>query len=596
MKKKITAIVDTGARPRRTPSPLNPSRREGGRRPAVLARGIEPTMAHTICGIDLGAFSVKFAFLEVGFRTDARCAACSRPRCPPATPRSSSGRCDGRARGALAGRGRGDALPGAAGRSALGARAASCRSPTRARSIRSSATSWRGRSSTRSRTSSSTTWSSAQRPEGSTVLAAAAKRDDDRGVHRGRREAQGIHPRALYAAPVVYRTLLPARRATAGRRARPPPPCQVVLDFGHARTNVCIVRDGRRISARTIRRGGVAPDQPRSPRRSTPTYERAEQAKRSEARSCQPGAAGDDAARRSSSTPCCARRWRRSCASCGRRWPASAPPPRSTTIDALLVTGGARAAGGPAAVPRGRAGRAGALPGGAPGARELTPAAEVADGDGRGRRRADESELARAGRGDRARREPRLARRSTSGAGRSSTAPASRSCARRRLHLAVLAVAMLLAVGLDVGAKRSQPGQRAQGAGQGAEDGDAGAVRPAARRRRGGHAAHEQGLPRGAGAAAQGDRVRSARSDLAQGAAAPTRSSSTSLELDIRPKKTFIKGTVDSAAAVDEIAAKLKEIDCFEDVTKGAITEVSGGAQAVHPHHQLEVPVSGKSS
>ena len=50
-------------------------------------------------------------------------------------------------------------------------------------------------------------------------------------------------------------------------------------------------------------------------------------------------------------------------------------------------------------------------------------------------------------------------------------------------------------------------------------------------------------------------------------------------ELDIRPKKTFIKGTVDTAAAVDEMAAKLKEIDCFEEVTKGAITEVSGGAK-----------------
>ena len=50
-------------------------------------------------------------------------------------------------------------------------------------------------------------------------------------------------------------------------------------------------------------------------------------------------------------------------------------------------------------------------------------------------------------------------------------------------------------------------------------------------------------------------------------------------ELDIRPKKTFIKGTADSGAAVDEIAAKLKEIDCFEDVTKGAITEVSEGGK-----------------
>ena len=46
-------------------------------------------------------------------------------------------------------------------------------------------------------------------------------------------------------------------------------------------------------------------------------------------------------------------------------------------------------------------------------------------------------------------------------------------------------------------------------------------------------------------------------------------------EIDIKPKKTFIKGTVDSATAVDEIAEKLKEIDCYEDVTKGAVTEVS---------------------
>jgi type IV pilus assembly protein PilM len=50
-------------------------------------------------------------------------------------------------------------------------------------------------------------------------------------------------------------------------------------------------------------------------------------------------------------------------------------------------------------------------------------------------------------------------------------------------------------------------------------------------------------------------------------------------DLDIRPKKAAIKGTVDSAAAVDEIVAKLKEIDCFEEISKGPITEVSGGAK-----------------
>jgi len=59
-------------------------------------------------------------------------------------------------------------------------------------------------------------------------------------------------------------------------------------------------------------------------------------------------------------------------------------------------------------------------------------------------------------------------------------------------------------------------------------------------------------------------------------------------ELDIRPKKTFIKGTVDSGTAVDEIATKLKEIDCFDEITKGAITEVSGGAK------QFSLTISSK--
>lgn len=50
-------------------------------------------------------------------------------------------------------------------------------------------------------------------------------------------------------------------------------------------------------------------------------------------------------------------------------------------------------------------------------------------------------------------------------------------------------------------------------------------------------------------------------------------------ELDIRPKKSLLKGTADSVAAIDEMIGKLKEIDCFEEITKGAITEVSGGAK-----------------
>jgi len=48
-------------------------------------------------------------------------------------------------------------------------------------------------------------------------------------------------------------------------------------------------------------------------------------------------------------------------------------------------------------------------------------------------------------------------------------------------------------------------------------------------------------------------------------------------DLEIKSKKTSIKGTVDSAASLDDVVAKLKEIDCFEEINKGPLTEVSGG-------------------
>jgi general secretion pathway protein L len=50
-------------------------------------------------------------------------------------------------------------------------------------------------------------------------------------------------------------------------------------------------------------------------------------------------------------------------------------------------------------------------------------------------------------------------------------------------------------------------------------------------------------------------------------------------ELDIAPKKILMRGTVGSAAAVDELQSKLKGIDCVEDITKGSIME-SGGAKS----------------
>ena len=50
-------------------------------------------------------------------------------------------------------------------------------------------------------------------------------------------------------------------------------------------------------------------------------------------------------------------------------------------------------------------------------------------------------------------------------------------------------------------------------------------------------------------------------------------------DMEIKTKKTSIKGTVDSAAALDDVVAKLKEIECFEEINKGPLTEVTGGAK-----------------
>jgi len=121
-----------------------------------------------------------------------------------------------------------------------------------------------------------------QGAEGSTVLAVAAKRDDIAALIAAN-EAQGTHPRALYAAPVVYRTLLPARAAAASDKDEPVElPCQVILDIGHLRTNVCIVRAGQTLYARTIRRGGLQLTQAIA-QAFKADHDRAEQAKRGEA-------------------------------------------------------------------------------------------------------------------------------------------------------------------------------------------------------------------------------------------------------------------------------------------------------------------------
>jgi general secretion pathway protein L len=47
------------------------------------------------------------------------------------------------------------------------------------------------------------------------------------------------------------------------------------------------------------------------------------------------------------------------------------------------------------------------------------------------------------------------------------------------------------------------------------------------------------------------------------------------LELTIKQKKVYLKGTAESAAQVDDLAAALEKVDCFEKVEKGKISSVT---------------------
>lgn len=50
-------------------------------------------------------------------------------------------------------------------------------------------------------------------------------------------------------------------------------------------------------------------------------------------------------------------------------------------------------------------------------------------------------------------------------------------------------------------------------------------------------------------------------------------------ELDIKPKKTYVKATTDSAAAVDALADAWKQSDCVGEIQKGRVADASGGQE-----------------
>jgi general secretion pathway protein L len=54
-------------------------------------------------------------------------------------------------------------------------------------------------------------------------------------------------------------------------------------------------------------------------------------------------------------------------------------------------------------------------------------------------------------------------------------------------------------------------------------------------------------------------------------------------QLEIKPKKTYMKGTVDTAAQVDDLVAELKKIDCFENIETGKISSVTARPSGDNP-------------
>lgn len=88
---------------------------------------------------------------------------------------------------------------------------------------------------------------------GTRVLAAATTRERvTRFLSAMARE--GVEPRSVLAAPTLYARVVEKLAAAGGPEARHDP--VLVIDCGHSRTNVAVVKNGKTIFARTLSRGG----------------------------------------------------------------------------------------------------------------------------------------------------------------------------------------------------------------------------------------------------------------------------------------------------------------------------------------------------
>ena len=164
-------------------------------------------MAHTVCGIDLGAYSIKLAFLEAGFRATTLRGLEEIP--VPAGEAPLIERQLAAVREGLA-RVPGEVTPYlAVAGDQLSVRVLELPFTDARKIDQVVGYELEGQIVNAIEDVVFDHLVAAEKPEGTTILAAAAKRED-LAAFIAAAETQGIHPRSLFAAPVIYRTLFPA--------------------------------------------------------------------------------------------------------------------------------------------------------------------------------------------------------------------------------------------------------------------------------------------------------------------------------------------------------------------------------------------------
>jgi general secretion pathway protein L len=394
---------------------------------------------------------------------------------------------------------------------------------------------------------------------GASVFAVGAKIDDLAG-YLAEIGTQGLDPRSLYAAPVVYQALYARAPTEEGTL----PASRVLLDIGHDRTNVCVLQGGHTIFARTITRGGAALTSAVA-EAARCDVERATDIKHRAgfvASAALPATTTEerqmDAVLRPALAPL-VRDLRQTLASVRSRV--------KVPIEAIQVCGGTAGLRG---LPEMLAEEL-ELP-----ASLWTADPEPADGPPAGAGSGTETRFALASAigwaGARGRKEIDLRRGPF-------VYRASFSLLRQKaVHLSALAAAVLLSITLDaamalgrLSSEREQLQMQLKAAttelfGQPNLDG-----RQVANLLKRGFKEEMAPIPK----ATAFDLL----DEVSRKMPPADRIKLDIQELTIQAKKTTLRGTVDSAAAVDEIVSKLQTIDCFEEINKGSINEVSGGAK-----------------